>query len=255
MKLKKWLSTILAVVTVFTTLSLTACGFGQSSSSSAKSGKVIDYGNIVMSCLGDSITDEVNGEKYPSLLQDEYGFKAVNNYAKSGATISTLKTNNLQQQIENVDKDSDIISVLAGVNDFKYASTPIGKKGFTDTNTFYGAVETLIKGLKARCPNAYIFFMTPYKCSGYDQENKEFKILADYANVIQELCQQYKLDCLNLFVNGGFDYNNAMYTIDGLHPLGRFYEEYTAPMVGEFIAENYPNFAKAKMKQEVAVDA
>ncbi len=262
MKPKKMLSILLATVTAVLALSLSACNlFGDNSSSSPKSGKVIDYKNIVMSCLGDSITDEANGEKYPTMLRKEYGYKEVNNYAKSGATITTLnESNSLQQQIERVDENSDIISVLAGVNDFLFYSAPKGKKGFTDTATFYGAVDTLIKGLKARCPNAYIFFMTPYKCQwkdgrAYDKENQAGLILSDYVNIIIELCDQYGLDYLNLYVDGGFDFTNPTYTADGLHPLGRFYEEFTMPMVGEFIEKNYPSFAKAKMTESVAVDA
>ena len=162
--------------------------------------------------------------------------------------------------IEKVDKDSDIISVLAGVNDFMFYSAPKGKKGFSDVETFYGAVDTLIKGLKARCPDAYIFFMTPYKCQwkdgrAYDKENQEGLILSDYVNVIIDLCKQYELDYLNLYVDGGFDFANPYYTADGLHPLGRFYDEFTVPMVAEFIETNYPSFAKAKMTDRVAVDA
>ena len=264
MKLKKILSLALATITASLTLCLSACdllGGNSSSSSSQQSEKVIDYKNITWSCLGDSITDESGGEKYPSMLMDAYGYKAMNNYAKSGATITTLNENNLQQQIGKVDKDSDIISILAGVNDFLFYSAPKGKKGFSgSTDNFYGAVDTLIKGLKERCPNAYIFFMTPYKCQwkdgrAYDKENKEGLILSDYVNVIIDLCKQYDLDYLNLYVDGGFDYTNPYYTTDGLHPLGRFYDEFTVPMVAEFIETNYPSFAKAKMTEKVVVDA
>ena len=260
MKLKKLFSMILATITATVTLCLCACDFGGQSSSSKKYPQTIDYQNIVWSCLGDSITDEYNGEKYPTMLMDEYGYKRMNNYAKSGATITTLNTNNLQQQIERVDEASDIISVFAGVNDFMFYSAPKGEKGSTNVQDFYGAVDTLIKGLKARCPDAYIFFITPYKCTwkdgrAYDKENAEGLILSDYVNVIIDLCKQYKLDYLNLFVDGGFDYQNPMYTTDGLHPLGRFYEEFTMPMIAEFVEENYPSFAKAKMKDAVPVDA
>lgn len=261
MKLKKLFSIILATITASATLCLCACDLFGGKTSSQQAKKAIDYQNIVWSCLGDSITDESNGEKYPTMLMDEYGYKRMNNYAKSGATITTLnESNNLQQQIEKVDKESDIISVFAGVNDFMFYSAPKGKKGFSDVETFYGAVDTLIKSLKARCPDAYIFFITPYKCTWkdgrtYDKENAEGLILSDYVNVIIDLCNQYNLDYLNLFVDGGFDFNNPMYTMDGLHPLGRFYEEFTMPMIAEFVEENYPSFAKAKIKDAVPVDA
>lgn len=256
MKLKKWLCSGLAVITAFATLALTACDLlgGSSSSSAPKAEAQIDYENIVMSCLGDSITDERNSEKYPKMLKQEYKFKAVNNYGSSGATLSNLnEANNLQQQIERVDEDSDIISILAGVNDFLFYSVPLGKQGFSTPNTFYGALDCLVKGLKARCPNAYIFFMTPYKCEfkghAYSTPNDADLVLSDYVNAIIDVCEQYDLDYLNLFVDGGFNYENAMYTADGLHPLGRFYQEFTMPQVGRFIEENYPSFPKAILKK------
>lgn len=255
MKLKKLLSVVLATLTAAATLCLCACGGG------SKQSKVIDYQNIVWSCLGDSITDEYNGKKYPTVLRDTYAFRRVNNYAKSGATITTLnETNHLQQQIQRVDEASDIISVFAGVNDFLFYSAPMGEKGNLDVTTFYGAVESLIKGLQARCPDAYIFFITPYKCQwndgrSYDKENKAGLILSDYVNAIIDLCKTYRLDYLNLYVDGGFDCKNPSHTEDGLHPLDSFQETSTSSKVGDFIRKNYPSFAKAKMKDTVPVDA
>ena len=211
-----------------------------------------------MSSLGDSITNSNGSEKYTPMVKDELGLLWANNYGSSGATLSgahkSSSTNTLLNQWPRVDEESDIISIFAGVNDFKYHHVPIGQKGDTDPMTFYGGLEQIVNGLKERCPGAWIFFITPYKCQGYDKPNNAGHVLQDYVNAIIDICNKYNLDYLNFFDTGAFEYDNKAHTTDGLHPTLSFYEKYTTPQMVTFIKRNYAKFYRQQMidKQENA---
>ena len=249
MKLKRFSSTVLAAVISFATLAF-AVGCADEEKNAIK----VNFSQVMLSCLGDSITDERSGIKYPMQLKTELGLGAVNNYGSSGATLSgahkSAPTNTLLNQYPKIDEDSNIVSVMAGVNDFKYHHVPLGQKGDTGSETFYGGLEQLITGIKKRCPDAYIFFMTPYKCTKYDEANNAGHVLADYVNAIIDMCEEYDIDYINFFVDGGFDFNNPMHTADGLHPLERFYEEYTTPALVKFIRTNYTKFYREQVKNQ-----
>ena len=248
MRIKKWISGILAAVLALSMLVMAGCN--QEEGSSVQIPKV-DYTKVTLSCLGDSITDERQAEKYPTMIGRTMNLMQVNNYGSSGATLSaghkSNPDNTLLNQLDKVAMDSDIITVMAGVNDYKYHHVTLGQKGDTDTMTFYGGLKALIEGLKERCPDAWLVFITPYKCLNYQQANNVGNKLEDYVNAIIDMCNEYDVEYINFFETGGFDYTNPEYTMDKLHPLSYFYEAVATPKLVDYIKKNYPKYYRNLM--------
>ena len=198
------------------------------------------FSKLTMSCIGDSITCIAEDQKYTPLLKEELGLRECYNYGVSGSTIAKSGTRScITERYDAVAPQSNIISVLAGVNDCD-TGVELGTINDTDNTTFYGALNVLVKGLKENHPNAFIFFMTPYK---YINETASAKLEA-YANAIKEVCALNNIPVLDLFNEGNFDYTNSEYTADGLHPTAKFYEEFTVPQIAEYLRANYPQDAE-----------
>ncbi|MBO5946019.1 MAG: SGNH/GDSL hydrolase family protein, partial [Clostridia bacterium] len=133
---------------------------------------------------------------------------------------------------------ADIVSVMGGVND--YLNAPLGTPDSTDTGTIYGALNVLCAGLKAKYPNAYVFFMTPYKFSMDPGAHPDYgHTLCDVANAIKEVCGKYGFDVLDMYTYGKFELEMYTKGSDGLHPTQEFFSAHTAPMIARFIKENY----------------
>ena len=185
-----------------------------------------------MACIGDSITNIGTDNKYTPLLQEELGLSFCFNYGVSGSTVAKCGgLSCISERYTQVSKSSNIISVLAGVNDCMN-EVPLGTIDDTTNETFYGALNILLDGLKANHPDAYIFYMTPYKYIYWESQDLE-----SYVNAIKEVCELKDIPVLDMFTYGNFDWNNPLYTADGLHPTAKFYEEYTVPQIAAYLRE------------------
>ena len=127
--------------------------------------------------------------------------------------------------------DADVVVVLGGSNDWYYAWTPIGE--FTDrTNyTFYGALHNLILGLMEKYADSLIVFATPIKRGNTaDLTNSNGKTLAEYCDIIKEVCAYYGvavLDCNRAVQLAPFlSWQNSKYF---LAPGGQTESDYTHP--------------------------
>ena len=78
-----------------------------------------------------------------------------------------------------IEKDSDIIIVIAGKNDYNV------QLSITD---FQKGVSKLCEGLKRDFPNSKIVFFTPWKIAkNSDEDNKKIK-LQEYSDCIVNIC-------------------------------------------------------------------
>lgn len=200
--------------------------------------------------MGDSITYGYDGtdaslvaKPYPWIIQDLLGVP-VYNYGISGSTISgggasTSIPGNAPMNIRYADMVyADYILVLGGVNDYIITSTPLGTKGDTTNQTFYGALKILIEGLIAKYPTGKIGFMTPLRKANDTAPNGAGLTLKQYRDAIIDMCEDYCIPVLDLYTKGGCHPNieawkNANLP-DGLHPNQAYYRR-LALQIAQFI--------------------
>ena len=200
--------------------------------------------------IGDSITYGYDGtdaslvaKPYPWIIQDLLGIP-VYNYGISGSTISgggasTSIPGNAPMNIRYADMVyADYILVLGGVNDYIITSTPLGTKGDTTNQTFYGALKILIEGLIKKYPTGKIGFMTPLRKANDTVANGAGLTLKQYRDAIIDMCEDYCIPVLDLYTKGGCHPNieawkNANLP-DGLHPNQAYYRR-LALQIAQFI--------------------
>ena len=97
--------------------------------------------------LGDSITStDYANKRYWEYISDEIGIEVIN-YGISGSRIAVSQGHDQPMCIRYSNmNDADIITVFGGTNDFS-SNVTLGDITSTDTQTFYGALNVLCKGL------------------------------------------------------------------------------------------------------------
>ena len=181
---------------------------------------------------------------YPTLVAESLELSSVSNKAISGATLCTndmnlvCMTNNILAYTEQ----ADIISVMLGVNDYN-RSLPLGDIDDKTKDTVYGSLNLIAEHLTTTQEDAFIFFMTPYKCKvgsrTYKDKNDAGYVLEDVSNAVKEVANKYNIPVLDMFNEGQYELEMYNYGSDGIHPSQEFIREYTAPQIAEFIRQNY----------------
>lgn len=190
-----------------------------------------------MSCFGDSYTAQ-NG--WQQTVVSILGLREYKNTAISGGTLVYN-----YKSIENTDKDSDIVTILYGTND--YASNAnlgtMQDPSSTTPATFYSALRYVFEWLSINLPSAKILPMTHTQRwgtsidvkfkedngindRGFIKNNLGFS-LEDYANAIVEVARLYGFTTLDMFHDLGVnEYNDqAFYVADLLHPNPKGYSK------------------------------
>lgn len=214
--------------------------------------------------IGDSITygvgASVTTSNYVSLLSSTKGFATTNNTGISGASVAKSSVYPGNGSIEATITsgsvsfaNTDIVTILAGTNDFKLNVTlgtlgVLGDTGFVET-TFYSAYRKMIEYILGQKPNVKIYLMTPLQRdnASYDinyTNSAGFKLI-DYVNAVIAIGQMYALPILDLYSKSGFvgKYSTTPYltmpslTIDGLHPNDAGHAR-VADMIGSYIENN-----------------
>ena len=211
----------------------------------------IDFSTLSFTAFGDSITYgsdlKIGGRiptPYPTEVNNILGFKSYSNLGVSGATFTANNSGRkcMTDIITSYTSQADIIAVLGGVNDY-YAEAKLGNINDRDTSTIYGALHVSMSYLKENYSDAFIFYMTPYKCyfNGilWSDKNSLGYTLEDVANAIKEVAEIYDILVLDLFTYGCFE--NVMYDndCDGVHPNQKFVLDVMSPQIANFIKENY----------------
>lgn len=200
-----------------------------------------EWSDIVISCLGDSITRGAYlTYSYPYCLQNELGTTTVNNYGISGNTLARNHSNYstaMCVRYTEIAKNSDIIIVMGGVND--RGSIPLGTIDDTDITTFYGALNTLCMGLKENYPNTWIFFMTNFDYADSDTTNNyDVEYHNYYCTAVKEVCQKHNVDVFDTY--NMIDFDTSKNTTDSVHPNQAFVGNRWVPAIAQYIKANYP---------------
>ena len=204
-----------------------------------------DYSGYTYVAFGDSITYGIDGDyssgeegyrmekPYPTLVAETLGIGTVVNQAKSGATWTQHESRtNMTDRIMRYNGAADIISVMLGVNDYA-AKCTLGDMNSRDNTTIYGSIHMAAKHLTTTYPDAFIFFMTPFK---YRTEDNGKYTLSDVAQAVKDVAAVYNIPVLDMYTNGQFD--PATGAKDQIHPTQAHHINYTAPMICEFIKQH-----------------
>ncbi|MDD7254466.1 SGNH/GDSL hydrolase family protein [Bullifex porci] len=198
--------------------------------------------NKIVSFLGDSITEGVGVSnielyRFDNLIKQRCGCKRVNNYGISGTRIAhkTQPTEKARHDMNfcgrcfDMDKESDVIIVFGGVNDYLHGDAPLGKLGDKGRDTFCGSVDYLTRTIREEYPNATLVFFTPAHCycdDGYSQIKPEGLIREEH------LLSKFREAIIKIAPNNGFyvfdmakeleidpklPEDKEKYTVDGLH--------------------------------------
>ena len=160
--------------------------------------------------LGDSITagTGAGGESYSyaNVAGNMVG-AVVQNYGIAGSCVNegynlALTEPGYEDAFCNryveMSNSADLVTVFGSVNDHR-ADSKIGDINSTDTKTFYGALNVLITGLKAKYPSSRIVFITPFKTADWSGKNMYGFTMTDFRNAIVGACNKHQLEVLDLF--------------------------------------------------------
>lgn len=247
--MKRMLTTLLLCMFILMSFGSISALFEKSVSNNdnEETNKKADFTELSYVAFGDSITYGIDGivwgrmeNPYPSLVADTLNLKSVENKAVSGAVFctNTLSRTNMTQTILNFKGEADIISLMLGVND-KCVNLPLGDTSSRDNSSIYGSLHLICEYLTTNYSDSFIFVMTPLKYSGYASVNSQGYDLEDVADAIKWVCGKYDIPVLDMFERGNYEVEMYLDESDGLHPSQEFHEKYTAPLIVDYIKNNY----------------
>ncbi len=203
--------------------------------------KIVDYegpqpyAGLKAGCIGNSITFGMvpSGAQtdqayctWVEQLKGICGFSQAINYGKSGDTMANRSgSTSVFSRLSSMDKDLDVITVFAGVNDWM-VNTTLGNIDSTDTSTFYGALNSIQTTLKTTYPNARIMFILPLDRNQINGKpkgiNAQDNNLEYYREAIRKVSNKFGIHVYDLQADLPFSFfnveDNDKYSGDGLHP-------------------------------------
>lgn len=187
-----------------------------------------------MSCFGDSYTSQ---EGWQPKTKEILGLASYSNVAIYGGVLTTGYAG-----IQNVDSDSNILTIFYGTNDYSN-NQPLGTidDDATTPTTFYGALKYVFEWVSTNLPKCLIVPITHtqrwasakdlefianngYGTGGQPKNDLGFSLL-DYANAIIDVANRYGYKVLDFNRWGQVNKNNegSFYGGDHLHPSATSY--------------------------------
>ncbi len=193
----------------------------------------IDFSQMKIACLGDSITAAANleGEEgyeqyaYPARLQELLGAKEVVNLGIGGSSIGRYWADAFVDRYQEIPEDTDIIIIMGGTNDgFCVSEAEFGNLEERAYRTFCGDLNELFAGVKKNYPKAQVFVATPLPNILHDYLMSERDYLLpqkQFAEVIITLAGEYDFHVVDLYNSNILDSHDANiiadYMPDGVH--------------------------------------
>ncbi|MBQ2723970.1 MAG: SGNH/GDSL hydrolase family protein [Clostridia bacterium] len=223
----------------------------------------VDFSTMTMVCFGDSLTfgsDPIGSgialeKPYPTLVKELLGLYEVHNCGLFGSTLAYVSMTTFPMSVlyEGLPTPCDIMAVWGGSNDYLATNIPLGTPTDTERNTVFGALNFLVHELTKAYPDAYIFFITPFQFPGCNKINEMGFTLEDVATAINVVGQIHGIDVLNLFELEEILYDLTTDQSDGKHPSQEFTTNVTAPLIAQFIVENYEKPLNNQTKKKNSV--
>ena len=161
-----------------------------------------------LSVIGDSITGlypQHADKNWPMWVQELLQMATLDNKGLTSTTIAKQvgRTDSMLERYTLMDANADLVCVMGGSNDC-HRGVPIGTLGNGDEYTFYGAVESLVKGLINRYPTKTIVFIAPIQRGNIPDGQRP---MTDYNAVIMEICAIYSIPVYDAYNNVGISVN------------------------------------------------
>jgi len=106
-------------------------------------------------------------------------------------------------RIDTIPTDTEYFVLLGGAND-KRLNVPIGEINSTDKTSFYGALNTIIAGVRDRCPKAKILLLTTY--NRFASKNTYNLGDIDYAEAMIQAGRNNLVPVFDNFHNSGVNF-------------------------------------------------
>ena len=193
----------------------------------------IDFSDLSIACLGDSITEATNLSdmedyqqySYPTRLKEILEADSVTNLGIGGSSIGRYWDNAFVDRFTEIPADTDLIVVMGGTNDgFCLNQEELGTMEERKANTFIGDLDELMRGLKENYPDATIVFATPLPNVLHDILRKERDYLLPQSvlvGAIKQLAGEYEIPVIDLYNSNILDTHDAAviynYMPDGVH--------------------------------------
>ena len=193
----------------------------------------LDFSDIKITCLGDSITQAANltsmedyqQYSYPTKLGQILGAKEVVNLGIGGSSIGRYWQNAFVDRYQEISQDTNLILVMGGTNDgFCLHKENVGNFEERLAGTLIGDLDELMRGLKDNYPDAEVIFITPLPNMLHDILRKERPELLSQRVIVDSmiaLAQEYEFDVIDLYDSNLLDSHDAAvisnYMPDGVH--------------------------------------
>ena len=213
------------------------------------------FSNITISCIGNSHTAATGVDRpYPVVVKNTLGLKEAFNYGVGWSTIASIPNCHCHAdatyeydhypyvfRYSDIEESDIIIVQVSGGNDWG-CLVPLGTIDDNVPTTYYGALNIVIEGLKTEFPDSYIMFINGFDAYGdtgseSDVKNRNGEYYRDFQEAVILACEKHNVDCLDIYHNLSFD--KAVDTFDGTHPTQEYIDNVWAPMIADFIKENY----------------
>lgn len=211
----------------------------------------IDFSDMKIACLGDSITAATNLDEledyeaysYPSRLKELLGAKKVTNLGIGGSSIGRYWDQAFVDRYRDIPKDTDLIIVMGGTNDgFCATQKELGSLESREKRTFAGDLDELMKGLKKEYPDAMIVFATPLPNVLHDMLRKDSDSLLPqtaFVKMIRQLSHEYEIPVIDLYHANLLDTHDAAviynFMPDGVHGNAAGYQILAEHLAAEII--------------------
>ena len=193
----------------------------------------VDFSEISIACLGDSITEAANLSdmenyqqySYPTKLKDLLGAESVVNLGIGGSSIGRYWDQAFVDRYQEIPEDTDLILVMGGTNDgFCLSENELGTMEERKERTYIGDLDELMRSLKRDYPDATIVFATPLPNVLHDILRKERDYLLPQSllvNIMKQLAAEYEIPVIDLYNSNILDTHDAAviynYMPDGVH--------------------------------------
>ena len=211
----------------------------------------IDFSQISITCLGDSITEAANLSdledyqqySYPARLKEILGAEKMTNLGIGGSSVGRYWDNAFVDRYKEIPEDTDLIIVMGGTNDgFCMDQEELGTMEERKPRTFIGDLDELMRGLKENYPDARVVFVTPLPNILHDILRKEKDYLLPQTaivNAMKFLAQEYEIPVIDLYNSNILDTHDAAiiynYMPDGVHCNSEGYQLLAEHLAAELI--------------------
>lgn len=204
--------------------------------------------------LGSSVTADSG---YTEPLAELLGIKLVN-LGVSGGSIGQSSNAHygslrIYDEIDHIPAGTDLVTIEAGINDFAFGATPLGRLGDTKTATFYGALLSAVEAIHNAHPHSAIVFLTPYAGSYSGCTPLSVNCNGNKLSEFQEAIEDVATFTGSPMIDVGRKSNIGWLTSDKYMKDGLHLTRAGGHIYAEFCASRIKKIAKSALKIEVHI--